>query len=142
MLLTLHQTRLCRFHSGMYPSDVYVLDNGYRKVNRAVNFRLTNIIRVYHIYTMARIKDMESLLVGKKPKVQKKRDFINHVTTVMKKGEISWLATDTRSFEWTEINLDKKKFLNELTSLSFKMAHIGIFYPEDKRTEYELFHLH
>jgi hypothetical protein len=60
----------------------------------------------------------------------------------MKKDELSWLTTDARSFEWTEINLDKKKFLDELTTLNFKMAHIGIFYPEDKRTEYELFHLH
>jgi hypothetical protein len=112
------------------------------RVNRPVNYQLTNIILVTHTLRMPSRKNIVPLLLGKKPRVLKKHEFINHITSVMKKGEISWLATDTYSFEWAEINLEKKKFVEKLTSLEFKMAHVGVFYSDDKRTEYETFHIH
>jgi len=75
------------------------------------------------------------------PKKVSKQDLIGYLRTAQKNGEISWLITDTKSFEWSEINSDKKKFLSEITSLKFKKAHVGIFYSTTKNTEYASFEL-
>jgi hypothetical protein len=59
----------------------------------------------------------------------------------MGKSEVSWVTTDVRSFEWDEINLNKSKFVNQLDSLKFKKAFIGIFDSSTKRMEYSAFNI-
>jgi len=65
-----------------------------------------------------------------------KQEFLNFVKKTQRRGEISWLTTDKYSFEWHEINSDKKQFLKDLSRLKFKKAHVGVFYRESKDTEY------
>lgn len=84
------------------------------------------------------IKNESSLF--EEPKIQtiSKIDFVNNVKTAIEKGgEISWLSTDSRSFEWAEINANPKKFLKDLErTLVCKMVDIGMFYPKTKETIY------
>ena len=74
------------------------------------------------------------------PKIQtvSKIDFVNHVKTAIEKGgEISWLSTDSRSFEWAEINTNITEFLKYLEkTLVYKMVDVGIFHPKTKETIY------
>lgn len=76
---------------------------------------------------------------GAEPKQVRKENFLEYLRNVIRKGEISWLITDTKSFEWAEINFDKKKFLEHLSSLRFTRAFVGVFYPENTRMEYASF---
>lgn len=82
-----------------------------------------------------------SLFLGGTPKKIGKKALVSQIKKILDSAEVSWLTTDARSFEWSEINLDKRKFLNELSSLNFKTAHIGIFHPESKKTEYNVFQI-
>ena len=70
-----------------------------------------------------------------------KKELVSFLEKVQKKGEISWLITDTHSFDWTEINEGKKKFINEISKMKFRNACVGVFYPENKSTEYTSFKL-
>ena len=67
-----------------------------------------------------------------------KTDFVNRVKAAIEQGgEISWLSTDSHSFEWAEINTNTKKFLKNLEiTLDNKIVDIGMFYPKTKETIY------
>jgi hypothetical protein len=65
--------------------------------------------------------------------------FMGFLENAMRRAELSWLVTEKRSFDWSEINLDRKKFKKEINELQFKKAYVGIFYSEEKKTEYTSF---
>ena len=67
-----------------------------------------------------------------------KTEFVKKLKAIVGNGgEISWLSTEARSFEWAEINTDVKKFLKESEMiLDIRMVDVGISYPESKETEY------
>jgi|GEM_PF-4456158 len=66
-----------------------------------------------------------------------KDDFLHNLKSVISSGgEISWLTTDTKSFDWAEINSDTKKFLKDLERFKFETVSVGIFYSKTKKTEY------
>jgi hypothetical protein len=74
------------------------------------------------------------------PRIQiSKRDFLRFLEDKMGKSEVSWMTTDVRSFEWGEINLNESKFINQLRSLKFNKAFVGVFNPITKRMEYFAF---
>lgn len=69
-----------------------------------------------------------------------KKEVLKKLKTITESGgEISWLTTDTKSFEWADINTNVKKFLKELERFKFEVAHIGIFYPKRKKTLYTVY---
>lgn len=66
-----------------------------------------------------------------------KKEFLKKLKTLTESGgEISWLTTDTKSFEWADINTNVKKFLKELERFKFEVVDVGIFYPKRKKTLY------
>lgn len=66
-----------------------------------------------------------------------KKEVLKKLKTITESGgEISWLTTDTKSFEWADINTNVKKFLKELERFKFEVVDIGIFYPKRKKTLY------
>jgi hypothetical protein len=66
-----------------------------------------------------------------------KTEFLNKLKNIVGSGgEISWLTTDTKSFDWAEINADTKRFLRDLKKFKFETVSICVFYPKTKRTEY------
>lgn len=69
----------------------------------------------------------------------KKEEFVEHLMDIQQRNEISWLITDSRSFEWNEINEEKQAFIKELRSTDFSSACIGVFDTESKNTEYSSF---
>jgi hypothetical protein len=74
-------------------------------------------------------------LVHQPPTEISKRDFLRFLV----ESEVSWVTTDARSFEWDEINLNKPKFINQLDSLRFRKAFVGIFNSSIKQMEYFAF---
>lgn len=80
------------------------------------------------------IFDKESQLIAR-------QDFIRRIGKLLAESEVSWFITDSRSFEWADINLNKKKFLNDVSSLKFKKAFVGVFDRNSKQTEYLSFKL-
>lgn len=84
------------------------------------------------------LSEEQSLFAEPQIKTISKSDFVNYLKAIVEKGgEISWLSTESRSFEWSEINENPKKFLKDLEmTLDYKMVDIGIFYPKSKETEY------
>ena|SRR2546425_6173526 len=86
------------------------------------------------------VKDTKSIFDAPKPQEITKQEFTKKLQSIIAKGgELSWLTTDTHSFEWAEINHDTKNFLKRLSSLNFRMAGIGEFYPLTKQTKYSSF---
>lgn len=66
-----------------------------------------------------------------------KREFLKKLKIITESGgEISWLTTDTKSFEWADINTNVKKFLKELERFKFELVDVGVFYPKRKTTLY------
>ncbi len=76
-----------------------------------------------------------------KPQKIGKQALLNTLQKLRDEGEISWLITDSRSFEWSEINLKGTDFLKKLASLNFKQASVGVFYPRSKQMKYSSFTL-
>lgn len=83
------------------------------------------------------IKKTESIFDEPNLVKMSKTNFVNNLKTIVDNGgEISWLTTDTKSFDWAAINSDVKKFLNELMKIRFETVSVGIFHPKTKKTEY------
>lgn len=74
-----------------------------------------------------------------KPTTMKKEEFVSHLKNIQKIKEISWLITNSRSFEWAEINRHKQEFIKELKITSFNSACVGVFDPKSKDTKYSSF---
>lgn len=70
-----------------------------------------------------------------------RKKLIAEMKDLRKEGEISWFITDSKNFEWDSINLAHAAFFKELSTLNFKRAFLGIFYPETKETEYRAFEI-
>lgn len=88
------------------------------------------------------VKKAESIFDEPESVTINKFDFVNHLKNIVDTGgEISWLTTDTKSFDWAEINSDIKRFLNDLVRFHFKTASVGIFYSKAKKTEYAAYRL-
>jgi hypothetical protein len=75
-------------------------------------------------------------LVYQPPTEISKGDFLRFL---VESEVVSWVTTDARSFEWDEINLDKPRFINQLGSLRFRKAFVGIFNSSIKQMEYFAF---
>lgn len=65
-------------------------------------------------------------------------DFLK---TSLANGEVSWLITDTKSFEWPEISMNRGAFLRRMDSMKFKEAYVGVYYPQTKQISYSSFML-
>ena len=73
------------------------------------------------------------------PKEVSRAELVGFVSRALEDGEVSWVTTDSRSFGWEDVNMNRKAFLRSLKHLHFGMVFIGVFYPGEKRTEYSSF---
>lgn len=76
------------------------------------------------------------------PKLQEitKIDFLKFIKSELSDGgEISWFTTDKTSFEWSEINVNVRKFLQKMQTLEFNTVGIAIFYSKTKKTVHSSF---
>ncbi len=68
-----------------------------------------------------------------------KRGFVKFICDMPEMQELSWFTTDSKSFEWTEINQDKSAFIKAIQKLHFGRAYMGIFNKKSLETEYKAF---
>ncbi len=69
-----------------------------------------------------------------------KKEFVKILgQAITSGGELSWLTTATKSFEWADINSDVKKFLKNLERFKFEIADVGVFNPKTKKTKYSAY---
>ncbi len=69
-----------------------------------------------------------------------KKKFLKELKTITKRGgEISSFTTNTKSFEWADINTNVKKFFEKLEKFKFELVYVGVFYPKRKKTLYTVY---
>jgi hypothetical protein len=71
-----------------------------------------------------------------KPTSLTKERFVKFLKRALSDGEVSWITTDKRTYDWADINLNRKAFLKKLSQAHFTRAFVGVFYSKEKRTDY------
>lgn len=68
-----------------------------------------------------------------------KKEFLKFIDDLTKTQELSWFTTDSKTFEWTEINQNRQAFVKAIRKLHFAKAYLGIFDKRNLETEYKAF---
>lgn len=98
------------------------------------------LVRPPEVYeNMHSTGDLGAVVRPEPPIEISKEDFLHFLEGMLSKSEVSWVTTDVRSFEWDEINLDQPKFVEQLRTLKFRKAFVGIFDSNTKCMEYSAF---